>query len=1000
MSVTVAKFTSQVAHKYQSGVAKEHSYRPAIEELLESIRPEIDAINEPKRQKIGAPDFVILHNKLQIAFLEAKDLHVDLDKEYTTKDQIKRYLALGNLCVTNCLDWIFYRDEVELGRVSIGYLTPDGIEFDDSKFKLLETFIADFLKRQAITINSAKDLASKMASKARLLKEVVFKSLESETPDPDVHDQYIAFKDILIHELSHQSFADIYAQTLAYGFFSARFYDPTLPTFDRDEARRLLPRSNPFLRSFFDSVAGIDAQSEVLWIIDDLVQLFMRVDVATILHGFGKATEQTDAIIHFYESFLGEYDSNLRKSKGVYYTPQPVVDFIVRGVDEILKTVFGIAEGLKDTTKTRLPVTIQQAKERGIPDSELIQTGGQKYIERHRVQILDPATGTGTFPLTIIKHIYEQFSGIEGMWQQYVKDHLIPRLHGFELMMSSYSMAHLQLAMFLKETGVELTDRERLKIYLTNSLEEAHENTHSLFASFLSRESQEASIIKTQTPIMVVIGNPPYAVSSSNKSEWITNLTSDYKKNLNERNIQPLSDDYIKFIRYAEHYIEKNGEGVMAYISNNSFLDGIIHRQMRHKLLQTFDKIYIVDLHGSTKKKETSPDGSKDENVFDIQQGVAIYFFIKTKNKSTKDTDVFHIDVYGKRNTKYQLLNESSISSLQWNQLTPDPKYHFFVPKDFSLQSEYELGINVSDIFNKYSMGIATGDDDKFVSFDENILLANYDQVQKFAYRTFDMRYVVYDNNLLQRARFSLSNNLLNPNLSLIFTKQSKNTSSHTLVTEELVCRDLVTNHSSFAPLYLYQSEKPIPNLNHEIIALIENKLSMKLDWEADIDTSYGETAGEVFSPVDLLDYLYAVLHSPIYRERYKEFLKIDFPSISFDVSNQEFWRLVSIGSELRTLHLMEDIDLTKLTVTYPMAGSNEIDNVKRVDSRVYINTTQYFDNVSDIAWDFYIGGYQPARKWLKDRKGRTLDINDITHYRKIIHILNKTSKLIQKIDK
>ena len=256
--------------------------------------------------------------------------------------------------------------------------------------------------------------------------------------------------------------------------------------------------------------------------------------------------------------------------------------------------------------------------------------------EVHKVQILDPATGTGTFLAATIKHIHRKFKGQQGLWSQYVEDDLIPRINGFEILMASYAMAHLKLDLLLKETGYQPAKQPRLNIYLTNSLEESHPDTGTLFASWLARESNEANHIKRDTPVMVVMGNPPYSVSSSNKGEWIQNLLADYKKDLNEKNIQPLSDDYIKFIRYGQHYIEKNGEGILAYISNNSFIDGLIHRQMRKHLLETFDKMYIVDLHGNNKKKETAPDGGKDENVFDIMQGVSINIFVKLKNEATK----------------------------------------------------------------------------------------------------------------------------------------------------------------------------------------------------------------------------------------------------------------------------------------------------------------------------------------------------------------------------
>ncbi|MCB0605739.1 MAG: N-6 DNA methylase, partial [Saprospiraceae bacterium] len=409
---------------------------------------------------------------------------------------------------------------------------------------------------------------------------------------------------------------DVYAQTIAYGMFAARLHDPTLPTFSRQEAAELIPKSNPFLRKLFAYIAGPDIDDRIKWIVDSLVDIFLACNVEEILKNYGKATKMDDPIIHFYETFLSEYDPKLRKARGVWYTPQPVVNFIVRAVDDILKTEFNLPQGLADTSKTKIKVDVQ---------------GKKVEQEVHRVQILDPATGTGTFLAEAVKHIHKKFEGQQGIWSNYVENHLLPRLNGFELLMASYAMAHLKLDLLLTETGYKPTTNQRFRVYLTNSLEEHHPDTGTLFANWLSTEANEANHIKRDTPVMCVIGNPPYSVSSSNKNEWIENLTADYKKNLNERNIQPLSDDYIKFLRLGQYYVEKTGEGILAFISNNSFIDGIIHRKMREELMKTFDKIYILDLHGNAKKKETAPDGSIDQNVFDIMQGVSINIFVKKK---------------------------------------------------------------------------------------------------------------------------------------------------------------------------------------------------------------------------------------------------------------------------------------------------------------------------------------------------------------------------------
>jgi len=420
-----------------------------------------------------------------------------------------------------------------------------------------------------------------------------------------------------------------YCFTNPYGMFAARLHDTTLEDFTRQEAAELIPKSNPFLRKLFGYVAGPDIDERIKRTVDNLADVFRATNVEELLKNFGKSTQTNDPIIHFYETFLSEYDPKLRKSRGVWYTPEPVVNFIVRAVDDILKTEFNLPQGLADTSKTKIKVPEQ---------------GSTKLVEKevHKVQILDPATGTGTFLSEVVKLIYNKnFKNLQGVWSSYVEEHLIPRLNGFEILMASYSMAHLKLDMLLRETGYKPTRDQRFNIYLTNSLEEHHPDTGTLFSNWLSTEANDANHIKRDTPVMCVIGNPPYSGESSNKGKWIMDLMEDYKKEpggkqkLQERNPKWINDDYVKFLRYGQYYIEKNGEGILAFINPHGFLDNPTFRGMRWNLLKTYDKIYTIDLHGNSKKKEVSPDGSPDVNVFDIMQGVSINLFVKTSVVST-----------------------------------------------------------------------------------------------------------------------------------------------------------------------------------------------------------------------------------------------------------------------------------------------------------------------------------------------------------------------------
>ena len=637
--MTIQQYITKINTLFQTGNAREHSYRGDLQNLIMAILPDILVTNEPARVQCGAPDYVLTRKDVPIGYIEAKDIGVDLGSK-TLKEQFDRYKSgLSNLIFTDYLDFHFYKDGQFITKIAIArieFTSSGGVSAEGGRggqivgipenFEQFTNLIQNFALTVSQTIKSPTKLAQMMAGKAKLMADVIEKSLnydDEQNNRSSIKSQMLSFQQMLIHDINNKSFADIYSQTIAYGMFAARYHDPTLSTFSRQEAATLIPKSNPFLRKLFQDIAGYDLDNRLDWIVEELVTIFLASDVEDIMKNFGKSTKQEDPVVHFYETFLGEYNPALRKARGVWYTPQPVVNFIVRAVDDILKTEFNLPQGLADTSKIKIKkkaVTQTKGKDAKIKEVET-------EVEVHRVQILDPATGTGTFLAEVVKHIHKKFEGQQGIWSKYVTNDLIPRLNGFELLMASYAMAHLKMDMLLTETGYKPTDDQRFRIFLTNSLEEAHPDTQTLFSSWLSDEADQANAIKRDAPVMVVIGNPPYSVSSSNKSEWIENLTADYKKDMKERNIQPLSDDYIKFIRFGQHFIDKNGSGVLAYISNNSFIDGIIHRQMRKHLLESFDKIYILDLHGNAKKKEVCPDGSPDQNVFDIMQGVSINIF-------------------------------------------------------------------------------------------------------------------------------------------------------------------------------------------------------------------------------------------------------------------------------------------------------------------------------------------------------------------------------------
>ncbi|MBU1422041.1 MAG: N-6 DNA methylase, partial [Bacteroidetes bacterium] len=643
----------------------------------------------------------------------------------------------------------------------------------------------------------------------------------------------------------------------------------------------------------------------------------------------------------------------------------------------------------------------------------------------HRVQILDPAVGTGTFISATIRIIYERLlkGGQKGRWHAYVHHDLLPRLHGFELMMVPYTIAHLKLSMAFKETGFKYFNR-RLGIYLTNSLEEVVTQeglfTGFGFAESIAKESKEASVIKNETPIMVVIGNPPYSISSSNKGKWIQNLIKDYKKGLGERKIN-LDDDYIKFIRLAEHFIEKNKSGIVAMITNNSFIDGITHRQMRKHLLETFDNIYILDLHGNSKKKEKAPDGGKDENVFDIQQGVAISIFVRRAGEKKSIGTVHHTELYGKREDKFKALNESDMQNVKWTKLDYSEPYYFFVPKDFGLKEEYGKGFKVDELFPISNSGVKTDRDTLFIDIDKGVLekkmqkllSGDYDEgfkqefrvvdsgsyklteklkgksfddnyLKSIQYRPFDYQWIYYDANIVSRSGFVAFKHVFKKDNLLLLTSRSipaNQNFDRVLVSKQIADIHAASDQTYVFPLYLYiEDGSRVSNLKKEIGDEIEKNV------------------GKV-SPEDIFDYIYAVLHSPSYREKYKEFLKIDFPRVPYPKDVKSFKKLVAFGTELRLLHLLESPKVNQFITTYPIAGSDTVEKLVYKDGNVFINKDQYFGNVPESAWNFYIGGYQPAQKWLKDRKDRTLNNADIEHYQKIIVALAETERIMREVD-
>ena len=998
----IAEYIKQINEQFGTGIAHEHSYRPMLQQLLSEMLPTFVVTNEPARIECGAPDFIISSSKTNtpVFYVEAKDIDDrDLDGRKENKEQFTRYKkSLDHIIFTDYLDFHLYENGEWVKNVRLAEVQGDNIVLCKEDLEDFIALVNHIASTKPSKITSAKRLAIQMAAKARILASTINNAFclaeedsKSAEKNKQLQGQLDAFRKVLINDLTPQGFADIYAQTVAYGMFAARLHDNTPDNFSRQEAANLIPKTNPFLRNIFQQIAGYDLDERIAWIVDDLINVFLATDVQKVTKNYSQKGIHRDPMIHFYEDFLKAYNPSLRKLKGVWYTPQPVVQFIVRAVDEILQRDFELSEGLADYSKFVHEVVNEQyekgeKKFKGKSSSPTIKQ------EMHRVQILDPATGTGTFLAEVVNQIFDKFNGMQGMWQGYVNDHLLPRLHGFELLMASYAVAHLKLDMLLQQTGFNHAENSRrLKIYLTNSLEEVHPDTGTLWAQWLSDEASAANRIKRDSPVMVMIGNPPYSGESQNKGEWIMRLIEDYKKEpggkmrLNERNPKWINDDYVKFIRLAQNYVERNKCGIIGFINPHGFLDNPTFRGMRWNLLSTFDKIYTINLHGNYKKKEVCPDGSPDENVFDIQQGVSINLFIKTGEKKASELGkVYYYDLYGKREEKYDFLTNTSFSEVKYQELQPVAPMYFFVPKNFGLMDEYEKGVSISSLFSLGSMGITTGHDKEMVSLQSFKSDYNF----QYSYRPFDIRWINYDVKQITRARANVMNNLKKPNIALCLIKVNSSSDGlfKVLMSAGLTDKTILSSkdNANVFPLYLYTKEfgeeKKNPNLKKE-------------EWQ-----KFNDAVGKETTPEEILAYIYAVLHSLSYRERYKEFLKVDFPRIPLPKTAKEFNRLTAIGQQLIDLHLMNNAQSWKCTTTFPEVGSQQVDFQKWKDGQVWINDKQYFGNVPESVWEFYIGGYQPAQKWLKDRKGRTLSFDEIKHYLHIIHALEETERLMKEI--
>ena len=1022
--------------------ATEHSYRSAFENLIQEFGGKrVRALNEPKRIACGAPDFIVERGGVPIGHVECKDIDIDLNR-VERDDQLMRYRdSLPNLILTDYLEFRWYVEGKLHLKARLAHTgSRDRIAIDQTGAPQVAELFSAFFAADSPSIGRPRELAERMAAKARLLRDSIKRILAQEDEAGPLHSMLTGYREVLIADLSIADFADLQAQTAAYGLFAARCrHEPANGPFTRQSAA--FAETTPFLRDVFGRIAGPGMDERIAWIVDDLAYLLDRADMASILSEFGKKTRQEDPVVHFYEDFLAAYDPRLRKMRGVYYTPEPVVSYIVRSVDHLLRDRFGLADGLADTSTV--------ASEDG-------------KLSRPRVTILDPAAGTGTFLREVVATIRDtiEAKGLSGAWPDYVHEHLLPRLFGFELLMAPYSICHLKLALEIggMDHGFAMPAGERLNVFLTNALEGPDEgHSFPLFAPEIVREATSAYEVKQEKPVMVVMGNPPYSGHSANKGAWIAELISIYKRGFPELKKPAqgkwLSDDYVKFIRFAQWRIERTGEGVLGFVTNHSYLDNPTFRGMRHSLMETFDEIYLLDLHGNTKKKERTPDGGKDENVFDIQQGVAIGLFVKCKDADNGLAKVFHADLWGEREAgpdggKYGWLAVNSAETTDWTELSPKPPLYLFIPRDEELLEEYEAAWSIPSIFSPNgdpAPGIVTTHDQFAISWTpeeaatkvERLLATSsedeardqwrlcsqnqwqYDQakqelaggswrgqIKPVLYRPFDVRATVFDRNVaVHRRERVMRHMLVGPNLGLCVGRAGQVIGSDTW--EIVFASKFSSDFNLFRrggnclfPLYIYSTKKSarvgerrVPNLNSDFVKAFSSATTLDFipDGTGNLTTTFG--------PEDVFHYIYAILHSPEYRRRYADFLKSDFPRVPVTNCGALFESLAALGKRLTALHLMEADDGE--APVFPVSGDNRVEKVSYAppQRRVWINSEQYFDGVAPDTWEFTIGGYQPAEKWLKDRKNRPLSYDNIAHYCRLCAALAETPRIMASID-
>ena len=1041
------KKISKIANQ---GDAREESYYATLEELFKKIaqsfgKGKIHITTLPRSTEAGNPDFRVWDGKQHIVgYIEAKAPTIENLDLIEESEQLKRYRkTFPNLILTNFFEFRLYRNGILVNKALIArpfivhkLKTIPPVEKEPDFTKLMEAFYSFSLPK----VYNAKNLAIELAKRTSFLKdEVIAEELaeEEKTGKGFILGFYEAFSQFLISGLSKEEFADLYSQTITYGLFAARMR--AKKDFNRKLAYANIPSTIGILRDVFRFVSLEDPPAQMEWIIDDIAEVLSVADVNKLLQDYFREGKGKDPVVHFYETFLAEYDPKTRERRGVYYTPESVVSYIVRSLHHILKDRFGKADGMASNTVT----------------------------------VLDPASGTLTFLAEAAKLAVNEFASKygEGNKEGFIKEHILKNFYAFELMMAPYAVGHLKMSFLLEELGYSLQKDDRFKLYLTNTLDmEELEQTSLPGMASLSEESHLAGKVKKEQPILVILGNPPYSGHSANKGKWIDRLLKDgythgngikddgyYRvdgKPLGEKNPKWLQDDYVKFIRFSQWKIDQAGEGVLGFITNHSYLDNPTFRGMRESLMNSFNEIYLLDLHGNSLKKEKCPDGSKDENVFDIRQGTAIALFIKNRNND-KDRKVFHSELWGMRKEKYDWLINNDITTTKWQEIAPKSEFYLFVPRDEKLLKQYDKSPKMTEIFPLNGVGMTTARDHFVIDMDKNRLinrirlfkhsnskysddeLHEFSQIRKkkgwnirkawnmlqdisdsdlndlvvpVLYRPFDVQWIFYHDSVVWRTVKRVMRHMMQKNLGLISARSNKSAQmNHFFCTDQIMetkCGESTTQSCIF-PLYLY----PDPD-KKDLFTRLEESKEGKPNISEKIFSALSEAYKTRPTPEDIFYYIYAVFYSNIFRTKYAEFLKTDFPRVPFTKDKRLFKKLAEYGNRLADLHLMQspelDSPVAKFQGTPACAeqgaagrGNKRVDKIKydKKNERVYINKDQYFEGIPENIWQYQIGGYQVCNKWLKDRKGKVLSLDDIKHYCKLTTAIKHTINIQKSID-